>query len=191
MKPGERTAAGVCGAACVCRMLDGLSDPCLVAGAGLRLIYANEAARDALQFKGRVTGRRLASVLLDRQAVQMAEEALAAGRPRTLLLPLTLSSTGERLYEVSAVPFAGGDGENFLRVALRRRESSADGATSSQDAARIGTVERLGDPLTIIQGYLENLLDGHIKDPVVMRQCLSAMQRQTAQIQRILGALRT
>jgi hypothetical protein len=49
--------------------------------------------------------------------------------------------------------------------------------------------QALADPLSIIQGYLENLLDGDIRDPVAMRQCLSAMQRQTVQVQRILRTI--
>jgi len=77
----------------------------------------------------------------------------------------------------------------LLRIGLWRCEAAGPVNVSMHNGAGPDTIQRLGDPLTIIQGYLENLLDGVIQDPVVMRQCLAAMRRQAAQIQRILGTM--
>ena len=80
-------------------------------------------------------------------------------------------------------------GEKLLRIALQRQALSMEPVSAASDDPRTQALQKLGDPLTIIQGYLENLLDGVIRDPVVMRQCLAAMQRQTTQIQRLVGGL--
>lgn len=180
-------ASGVAGE--LMRVLDGLTDPCLVADDGGRLRYANDAARDLLHLRGRVTGRKLPAVLADRQALQIISQAIKAVRPRVMVMPLTFSSDGARSYNVCVMPVnIAGEGL-LVRIALQPVEKAGAAGDPLKDESHMNTIQRLGDPLTIIQGYLENLLDGDIKDPVVMRQCLSAMQRQTAQIQRILRSL--
>lgn len=167
-------------------ILDGLSDACLVAGAGGKLCYANDAARELFHLKDRVTGRKLSLVLADRKALDLFDEASRAGRPRVRSLTLTLSGDGSRTYLLSVVPVALPGGE-MLRVALRRLDAAPSPPSTDGPDPRMEVMQKLGDPLTIIQGYLENLLDGVIRDPVVMRQCLAAMQRQAGQIQRLLG----
>lgn len=169
-------------------MLDDLSDSCVAATEDGKLCYANEAARELLHLKGRVTGRKLSLVLADRKALDLFEEAIRAGRPRVRSLSLTLSGDGSRNYRLSMVPVRLAGGEAFVRIAIRRQDIVPEPATSESGDPRMESMQRMGDPLTIIQGYLENLLDGVIRDPVVMRQCLSAMQRQAAQIQRLLSS---
>ena len=172
------------------RMLEGLSDACLVADVEGRVVFANDSARELLRLRGRAAGRRLAGVLADRHALEVVEECLTAGRPKSAVLSLTFSAEGTRSYLLSAMPVGPAGEGRLVRIALR----PAEGAASGQDVVKEGSTGdalcRLGDPLTIIQGYLENLLDGVIRDPIAMRQCLAAMQRQTAHIQRILGGLR-
>lgn len=178
------------GLAAVMHMLDGLTDACMVVEPDGRMRYANEAARTLLRMKGRATGRRLAAVLADRQALEVFEDAAAAGRPRAAVLTLTLSSDGPRNYTVSAVPVPLAGEGMLIRVALCGTSSTPASVSSrSADEATV-VLEKLGDPLSIIQGYLENLLDGVIKEPALMRQCLSAMQRQASQMQRVLSGLR-
>jgi len=180
--PGSR--GGLAG---ITRVLDDLADACLVVEPCGRLRYANEAARSLLRMQGRSTGRKLAAVLAERRALDVFEDAVSAMRPRIAMLPLTFSSDGPRIFTVSAVPFAVGGEGDFIRVAL----SVAPSPTANPETGEAATaLQKLGDPLSIIQGYLENLLDGVIKEPAVMRQCLGAMQRQAAQMQRMLSTLR-
>ncbi len=188
---GETAGRGEC-APCRCALtiLDGLTDPCIVSDGTGRLRYANEAARQLLHLRGRVTGRKLDAVLADRHALHTVEDSIKTGRPRSMTLALTFSSDGARHYEFSVTPVQPPGEDLLLRIVLRPCEQENERATPRPEL-NPDTVQRLGDPLTIIQGYLENLLDGAIRDPVVMRQCLSAMQRQAVQIQRILGSLRS
>ena len=170
-------------------MLEDLSDACLVAGPDGKLCFINGAARELFNLKGRITGRKLSLVLADRQALDLFEEAVRAGKTRKRSLSLTLSGEGSRTYLVSIVPLTAASGEKLLRIALQRQSLSMEPLNPASEDPRTQALQKLGDPLTIIQGYLENLLDGVIRDPVVMRQCLSAMQRQTTQIQRLLSGL--
>jgi hypothetical protein len=172
----------------VLRMLDSLTDACLVVEPDGRLRYANESARHLLRMKGRATGRKLTAVLAERHALEVFEDAVAAGRSRAAILPLTFSSDGPRHFTISAVPLEIPGEGTFFRIALSAAGSPAPHPGSNDSAA---VPEKLGDPLSIIQGYLENLLDGVIKEPAVMRQCLSAMQRQAMQMQRVLNTLRS
>jgi two-component system, OmpR family, phosphate regulon sensor histidine kinase PhoR len=176
------------GAAAVSQLLAGLSDICLVADADGRVLFANEAARDLLHLEGRVLGRKTFKVLSDRRALGVIDEAVRMNKPRSAVMPLTLSSEGTRTYEVNVVPFESPGYGTLLRIAVRQRDTSA-APQAAPPAPATEAFQALADPLSIIQGYLENLLDGDIKDPVAMRQCLSAMQRQTVQVQRILRSL--
>lgn len=189
---GEWTAAenGTEGLSPMMHMLDGLTDACMMVEPDGRMRYANEAARTLLRMKGRATGRKLAAVLADRQALEVFEDAAAAGRPRAAVLTLTLSSDGPRHYTVSAVPVPVAGEGTLLRVALCGTSATPAHVSSRNSDETTVVLEKLGDPLSIIQGYLENLLDGVIKEPAVMRQCLSAMQRQASQMQRLLSGLR-
>jgi signal transduction histidine kinase len=49
---------------------------------------------------------------------------------------------------------------------------------------------QLKNPLSIVQGYLENLLDGMISEPVLLRQSLLTMRKHTLQIERVIDGLR-
>lgn len=168
-------------------MLDGLTDACMVAEPDGRMRYANEAARVLLRMKGRATGRKLAAVLAEKQALEIFENAAAAERPRAAVLALTLSSDGARSYTVSVIPLRI-EGEGlFFRIALSPSSAPVPQSGGSETTALL---QKLGDPLSILQGYLENLLDGMIKEPALMRQCLGAMQRQTTQMQRLISGLR-
>ena len=176
--------------AAIMHMFDGLTDACMVVEPDGRMRYANEAARALLRMKGRATGRKLAAVLADRQALEVFEGAVGAGRPRAAVVTLTLSSDGPKHYTVSAVPVPVTGEGMLIRVALCGTSSIPASMSSRSGDEATMVLEKLGDPLSIIQGYLENLLDGVIKEPALMRQCLSAMQRQASQMQRVLSGLR-
>jgi hypothetical protein len=190
---GRRTRPKIDGSECagalaVSQLLAGLTDICLIADTAGRVLFANGAARELLHLDGRVLGRKTTSVLSERQALSVIDDAVRMNKPRAAVMLLTLSSEGPRKYEVNVVPFESPGYGMLLRIAVRRRDlSSAEHGSPSSPTTEV--FRSLADPLSIIQGYLENLLDGDIKDPVAMRQCLSAMHRQTAQVQRILMSL--
>ena len=171
-------------------LLEGLNEAYLIADTRGKLRYANQSARQLLGLKGRVAGRNLPHILSDKNTLQLVDEAAGSLRPRSGTVSLTLSRAGTEQFNIAVHPLRPAGEEWLLRIALSKTENQKPEADVAQDPAQAAGLEKLSDPLSIIQGYLENLLDGVIRDPVVMRQCLGAMQRQTSQIQRILGGLK-
>ena len=105
-------------------------------------------------------------------------------------MPLTFSSKGTHDYTVCVTPLCFRGGAPAVRVAVWRCPELAPAspradAGSSADSG--STLHRLSDALSVIQGYLENFLDGAIQDSVQMRQSFAAMHRQALRIRRVLG----
>lgn len=188
----QRPAVPCAGASAPFSLLEGLQEPCLIADTQGKLLFANQAARQLLGLKGRVAGRNAASVLLDKTALGLMEECVRSQRTISGTVALTPNSDGTRRFLLQVTPIAqeGNSGAVFLRLSLTAAPSEPGDADGPGGPENASGMEKLSDPLTIIQGYLENLLDGVIRDPVVMRQCLAAMQRQTSQIQRILNGMK-
>ncbi len=173
-------------------VLEGLMHGCLLVDGADRILFTNEAAKLILMPKGRLLGRRLETVLADRQLTQLAAECFASGRPITLACALRLPGEAwrdDRHFQVEAVPLELSSDRRLVRLALRPDEQAdAEARVVPNPAADV--LVQLRGPLTVVQGYLENLLDGMITDPVALRQSLLTMRRSTVQIERILETLR-
>lgn len=173
-------------------VLEGLSHACLLLDGADRIIFSNEEAKLLFMPKGRLLGRKLETVLADRQLSQLVAECYETGRMAAMACALRLPGEAwrdDRHFKVEAVPLALSTDRRLVRLALRADEKAdAEAKTMPNPAADV--LIQLRGPLTIVQGYLENLLDGMITDPVALRQSLLTMRRSTIQIERILETLR-
>lgn len=173
-------------------VLEGLTHACLLVDHGDRILFSNEAARILFMPKGRLLGRKMEAVLADRQLSQMVTECFATGLNLSQACALRLPGEqwrDDRHFLVEAVCVNLSADHRLVRVALRPDERADAAAKVVPDPAADVLVQLRG-PLTIVQGYLENLLDGMITDPVALRQSLLTMRRSTLQIERILEGLR-
>lgn len=173
-------------------VLEGLTHACLLVDGTDRILFSNEAAKALLVPKGRMLGRKLETVLADRQLSQLVAECYESGRPGTLSCALRLPGEAwrdDRHFIVEAVPLMLTGGRRLTRLALRP-DDEADTAAKTAPNPAADVLFQLRGPLTVVQGYLENLLDGMITDPVALRQSLLTMRRSTIQIERILETLR-
>jgi signal transduction histidine kinase len=169
------------------QVMEGLSDACMLIDTGDRLVYVNTAAKKMLQPKGRILGRKLASILADNQISALAADAYRLGKP--LFATLTLQLPGSRWREThqfhtSLVPLWITPSRRLVRVALRDADKPAEepkAVPACSDA-----VLQMRNPLSVLQGYLENMLDGHISEPAAMRQSLLTMRKHTQAIERLL-----
>ena len=171
-------------------VLEGLAHACLLVDGTDRILFSNEAAKHLFMPKGRLLGRKLETVLADRQLSQLIAECYETGRTGAMACALRLPGEAwrdDRHFTVEAVPLALSTERRLVRLALRPDEK-ADARTVPNPAADV--LFQLRGPLTVVQGYLENLLDGMITDPVALRQSLLTMRRSTIQIERILETLR-
>lgn len=173
-------------------VLEGLTHACLLVDQGDRILFSNEAARILFMPKGRLLGRKMEAVLADRQLSQMVTECFSTGANLAQACALRLPGEqwrDDRHFLVEAVRVSLSADHQLVRLALRPDERADAAAKVAPDPAADVLVQLRG-PLTIVQGYLENLLDGMITDPVALRQSLLTMRRSTIQIERILEGLR-
>lgn len=184
------------------QVMEGLSDACmLVDGAG-RLLYVNSTAKALLSPRGRVLGRKLDAVLAHRQLSMLAADVYHTGKP--VFTRLDISMPGERWrddhsFHISLVPLWITPTRRLVRIALRdtARDATptpaANGVCCGEEHAgpappqhQSEALTRMRNPLTILQGYLENLLDGVIKDPIILRQTLLTMRKHTMTIEKLM-----
>jgi signal transduction histidine kinase len=173
-------------------VLEGLSHACLLIDPMDRILFANESAKLLFMPKGRLLGRKLETVLADRQLSQLVAESFGSARSRYLTCAIRLPGEAwrdDRHFIAEAVPVVLSAQRKLVRLALRPDEA-ADAAAKVVPNPAADVLVQLRGPLTIVQGYLENLLDGMITDPVALRHSLMTMRRSTLQIERILEALR-
>ena len=175
--------------------MEGLSDACLLVDGTDRIIYVNSACKLLFRPKGRILGRRMETVLADRQLSMLASDSYHTGKPlfSSIALPLPGPRWRENnKFHISIVPLWLTPTRRLVRIALRVSNPDTEQNNISEAAApeRIPqcseTMLQLKNPLAIVQGYLENMLDGAISDPVASRQALLTMRKHTMAIERLL-----
>jgi hypothetical protein len=185
------------------QVMEGLSDACMLVDGTGRVLYINGTAKAFLSPRGRVLGRKLDAVLAHRQLSMLTADVYHTGKP--VFTRLDISMPGERWrddhsFHVSLVPLWITPTRRLVRIALRDTASDkapvpvANGVCCAGDGAvapaapkdHSDAMTRMRNPLTILQGYLENLLDGVIKDPIVLRQTLLTMRKHTMTIEKLM-----
>ncbi len=175
--------------------MEGLSDACLLVDGADRIIYVNSACKQLFRPKGRILGRRMETVLADRQLSMLASDCYHTGKP--LFSSIALPLPGQRWREnnqfhISIVPLWLTSTKRLVRIALRVSNPDTEQNNVSETAAPERTPQcgetmlQLKNPLAIVQGYLENMLDGEISDPIALRQTLLTMRKHTMTIERLL-----
>ena len=189
------------------QVMEGLSDACMLLDGTGRLIYVNNSAKQLLSPRGRILGRKLEAVLANRQLSMLAADVYHTGKP--VFSKLVISMPGERWrddhsFHLSLVPLWITPTRRLVRIALRdgternpaahspaNMASCDDAAEDSAPPAQcVEAMTKMRTPLSILQGYLENLLDGAIKDPIVIRQSLLTMRKHTLSIEKLLETCR-
>ena len=183
------------------QVMEGLSDACMLVDGTGRLLYVNTVAKALLSAKGRLLGRKLDAVLAHRQLSMLAADVYHTGKPVFTRLDIALPGDRwreGRSFHVSLVPLWITPLRRLMRIALRdaAREAPAptvSGAGSCGETPQPApppqcseAMSRMRNPLTILQGYLENLLDGAIKDPILLRQTLLTMRKHTLTLEKLM-----
>jgi len=189
------------------QVMEGLSDACMLVDGTSRLLYVNSAAKSLLSSKGRILGRKLDAVLANRQLSMLVADVYHTGKP--VFTKLQLSMPGDRwrldqAFHCSIIPLWLSPVRRLVRIALRdavpgksqpqaaeavRSQAKEDEPDAPPPSPQCNDVmNRMRTPLTILQGYLENLLDGAIKDPIHMRQALLTMRKHSMAIEKLMDA---
>lgn len=175
-------------------ILDGLTDPCLLVNDALRLVYANEAARTLFGMGESVRLMPLEQILAEPLALALVQRARQDGQTlekeiRVRLQPNHATTERHLLINVSRLQWRK-QGHGYLRILLRDQTERYT-AEQVRQAFVANASHELRTPLSIINGYLENLVDGVVDDPQQLKRCLHTMRQHGERIACIIEDMLT
>lgn len=176
-------------------VLEGLGDSCLLVNEKQEIVFANHETYDLFPTKGQLHGRPLDDLIQDQPILSFVSRVGLGNRWQEEEFRVALMREGglqERYLVVSAAPVRlfGQDGPDHLRVVIRDETDRHETEQIRKDFVANASHE-LRTPLSIINGYLENLLDGVIDDPVMTTKSLQTMQKHGERIARIVEDMLT
>ena len=176
-------------------VLEGLGDSCLLVNDKQDIVFANHETHDLFRTSGQLNGRPLADLIQDQHILSFVSRVALGNRWQEEEFRLGLLRDGgleERYLVVSAAPVRlfGQDKPDHLRVVIRDETDRHETEQIRKDFVANASHE-LRTPLSIINGYLENLLDGVIADPVMTTKSLQTMQKHGERIARIVEDMLT
>lgn len=176
-------------------VLEGLGDSCLLVNDKQEIVFANHETYDLFRTTNPLSGRPLAELIQDQPILAFVSRVAHGNRWQEEEFRLGLLRDGgveERYLVVSAAPVRlfGQDGPDHLRVVIRDETDRHETEQIRKDFVANASHE-LRTPLSIINGYLENLLDGVIDDPVMTVRSLQTMQKHGERIARIVEDMLT
>ena len=176
-------------------VLEGLGDACLLVDDRRNIIFANHETRDLFRTADPLPGTPLQDLIKEQRILNFVNRVEAADRWQEEEFRVLLAREGgmeERHLVVSAAPVRlyGEEHPDHLRVVIRDETDRHETEQIRKDFVANASHE-LRTPLSIINGYLENLLDGMIDDPAMMRKSLQTMQKHGERIARIVEDMLT
>lgn len=175
-------------------ILEGLGDACLLLDDAGRIIFANEKTRALFTLRRVIRNIRLTEIINDARILALVHEVEESGEPteREFLVKLKRGRRMEERYlAVNVAPIRlDKSNQPYLRILLRdQTERHATDQVRKDFVANAS--HELRTPLSIINGYLENLVDGVIDDDAMVRKCLLTMRKHGERIARIVEDMLT
>jgi two-component system, OmpR family, phosphate regulon sensor histidine kinase PhoR len=177
-------------------VLDGLGDACLLIDSSQRIIFANHETLDLFGTAATPRGATLSSLIADDRILTFISRTAASGakwgEEEFRVQLIRGGALDERHLVVAAAPVRlfGEESPAHLRVVIRDETGHHEIEQIRKDFVANASHE-LRTPLSIINGYLENMLDGVIEDPAIMRKSLLTMQKHGERIARIVEDMLT
>ncbi|RYD29596.1 MAG: hypothetical protein EOP86_21435, partial [Verrucomicrobiaceae bacterium] len=176
-------------------VLEGLGDSCLLVNQKQEIVFANHETHDLFHTSRKLHGHPLGDLIHDAGILSFLSRVALGNRWQEEEFRLGLYRDGgmeDRHLVVSAAPVRlfGQDKPDHLRVVIRDETDRHETEQIRKDFVANASHE-LRTPLSIINGYLENLLDGMIDEPAMMRKSLQTMQKHGQRIARIVEDMLT
>ncbi len=177
------------------RLVEGINDGLFIVSPDLKMMFVN---RGALQFFPPITepvGRSLIECVQDHRIVELVESCLKTEKRVSEDVQITSAhddgTVEEQVFSVEVVPLNGDElnaTEDALLVILRDETDKHTLEKIRRDFVANASHE-LRTPMSIINGYLENLLDGDIEDEVEIKRAFTIMKKHGDRLARIVEDL--
>jgi len=169
-------------------ILQSMAEGVLAVGPGGEILLINASAREVLGIGQEIAvGTRAGNLIRQPELQEIILQVLATERPQ--VRDLTLYAPFERYLRIHATACRAPAGRGALMVLhditdLKRLENLRRDFVANVS-------HELKTPLTAIQGAVETLLDGALKDPVHGRPFLESIAEESARLARLVDDLLT
>ncbi len=167
----------------------GLGDVCLLVSASGEILYANEGASDLLASSG-LEEKRLTQVLPDPRISELCSKAMELEQgsleDEFSITILPRGRAEERYFVFSAAAVNLPDQPNKLVRLVMRDETRRQETEQIRRDFVANASHELRTPLAIINGYLENLVEGAIAEPSAVQKSLEVMQKHGERLERLV-----
>lgn len=176
-------------------LLEDLGDACLVVDDRLAVIFANTEARELFRSPLQPVGRRLFEVFTDHRLTEAAERSQREKSVVEQALQIVINQGGNEqkkylIFSAAPIQLPGDPPTSGLRIIVHDETRQRETEQIRKDFVANASHE-LRTPLSIINGYLENLVDGVIDDPVMVQRSLLTMQKHGLRLARIVEDMLT
>lgn len=174
------------------RLVEGIDDGLLIAGADLRVLFVNRGAARFLPVAADPLGLTLLECVRDHRIADFVAAARADGRRAREEFVLTSTeadgSLEERSCSVEAVPLNGDTppGQQKGVLVILRDETDKRAVEKIRRDFVANASHELRTPLSIINGYLENLASGDLSDPDQIQRAYAVMRKHADRLARIV-----
>jgi two-component system phosphate regulon sensor histidine kinase PhoR len=161
----------------------------------LEVGFANDEARALFQSSVALIGRRLYEVFPDHRLTEVVERSHRDRAPVEESMQVMFAAGDDEIKRhltISAAPIRlpGTEKTDLLRVIVRDETGQRETEQIRKDFVANASHE-LRTPLSIINGYLENLIEGLIDDPNMVQKSLVTMQKHSTRLARIVEDMLT
>lgn len=177
------------------QLVEGINDGLFIVSPDLKVLFVN---RGALLFFPPITepvGRSLIECVQDHRIVELVESCVKSEQRVSEDIQITSAhddgTVDEQVFSVEAVPLKGdelNETEDALLVILRDETDKHTLEKIRRDFVANASHE-LRTPMSIINGYLENLIEGDIDDETEVKRAFTIMKKHGDRLARIVEDL--
>jgi two-component system phosphate regulon sensor histidine kinase PhoR len=173
-----------------------LDDGCLVISHAMEVQFGNRRIAEWFGWDQEIVGKRVTDVLPDHRMIETIQMAFrdSIKIERSFLVTVKQGTKSvERFLTISASPVEVGafpEDPDFVQLIVRDETEHHETEQIRKDFVANASHE-LRTPLSIINGYLENLVDGVITEEAMMQRSLKTMQKHGERIARIVEDMLT
>jgi PAS domain S-box-containing protein len=177
-------------------IVEELNDGCLVIAHSMEVQFGNRRIAEWFGWNPDVTGQKVIDVLPDHRLIETVQLAFkdSVRVERSFLVGIKQDEKiVERYLTISASPVEVGafpEDPDYVQLIIRDDTEHHETEQIRKDFVANASHE-LRTPLSIINGYLENLVDGVIQDSAMTQRALITMQKHGERIARIVEDMLT